>query len=405
MNSIIRRLAPETEAGAALCEAVDGSGAFLSRQAQEHDVHRTFAAPSVERLRELGVLGACAPVDSGGRGLYSLSDLTLVISRIAAYDASLATAVSMHLALSWYYARTVRCSEPDRVPGLPEARWLTAMGRDGMIVASTVAEPGVAPWQLETEAVRDGDGWRVSGRKAMVSLSPVATHLYTRMKVNTPTGPMIGSAMIPVKSAGVTVIDDWDGLGLRGSGSGRVVLDSVPLDEDAIRVRGAWGTRDSGGFEGRAASSAPLAGIYLGIAEGAARAALDRWAGLEKPSAGQQGLMAELRLALAALRGTLHTALAELHEGLATRPPRTIGPEEGSALLESCVLASLVTERQAIAVVDCAMQICGGRSFTAGHALARMYRDVRAASFMRPYAPPDEWVDFLARTAATRKEA
>ncbi|MEU6373182.1 acyl-CoA dehydrogenase family protein [Streptomyces sp. NPDC046909] len=401
MNSIIERLRPATDAGTALCAAVDREGEFLARRAQEHDAHGTFAAASVERLKELGVLGACAPVADGGHGLYSLHDLTLLVSRIAAHDASLATAVSMHLALSWYYARTVHCAPADELPGLPEARWLAAMGRDGMVVASTVAEPGLPAWQVETEATADATGWRVTGRKAMVSLSPVATHLYTRMKVLTEDGPLLGSAMIPVDSPGVSVLDDWDGLGLRGSGSGRVVLDQVPLAADAIRVRGPWGARDTAAFEGRAASSAPLAGIYLGIAEGAAAAALRRYASVKNPSAGLQNLVAELRLSLAALRGTLHTALGELHTGLADRAPRSLAADEGSRLLEACVLASLVTEREAIAVVDRAMQICGGRSFTAGHELARMYRDVRAAGFMRPYAPPEEWVDFIARTATT----
>ncbi|MFE4924891.1 acyl-CoA dehydrogenase family protein [Streptomyces sp. NPDC056661] len=376
----------------------------MADQARENDLHGTFAAASVERLQELGVFGACAPVEHGGHDMYSLYDLTLLVSRIATYDASLATAVTMHLTLSWYYARTVRCAEPDKAASLPEARWLAGIGREGLIVASTVAEPGVPGWQLETEATPDTTGWRVAGRKAMVSLSPVATHLYTRMKVLTAAGPMTGSAMIPVKSTGVSVIDDWNGLGLRGSGSGRVVFTDVPLDEDAIRIRGPWGRRDTTAFEGRAASTVPLAGIYLGIAEGAAQVALRRYAGVGSPSAGLQCLVADLRLALAALRGTLHTALGELNSGLATRAPRTIDAEEGSRLLEACVLGSLVTERQALAVVDCAMQICGGRSFTAGHELARMYRDVRAASFMRPYAPPEEWVDFIARTATTPLE-
>ncbi|WP_329126872.1 acyl-CoA dehydrogenase family protein [Streptomyces sp. NBC_01465] len=401
MNSIIRRLEPTTQAGAALCAAVDAGGGFLAARAREHDLHGTFAATSVDHLRELGVFGACAPVEHGGHDLYALYDVTLLVSRIAAHDASLATAVSMHLALSWYFARSVRCARPDQAATLPEARWLEALGREGMLVASTVAEPGVPAWKPETEATDDGSGWAVRGRKAMVSLSPAATHLYTRMKVLTPTGPMLASAMIPVKSAGVTVIDDWDGLGLRGSGSGRVVFDDVHLDRDALRIRGSWGEREPAGFEGRAASSAPLAGIYLGIAEAAAATAVRRYATISTPSAGMQGQMADLRLALATLRGTLHTALGELGEGLGARAPRTIDAEEGSRLLEACVLASMVTEQQAAVVVDRAMQICGGRSFTAGSELARMYRDVRAAGFMRPYAPPEEWVDFIARTATT----
>ncbi len=56
----------------------------------------------------------------------------------------------------------------------------------------------------------------------------------------------------------------------------------------------------------------------------------------------------------------------------------------------------MIVERSGGEAVDLAMQLCGGQSYRADHPLARMYRDIRAAAFMRPWAPAEEWLDFLA---------
>jgi hypothetical protein len=82
---------------------------------------------------------------------------------------------------------------------------------------------------------------------------------------------------------------------------------------------------------------------------------------------------------------------------LADRAPRTLPAPLGRALMKDCISAGMIVERAAIEVVDMAMQICGGASFHARHPLARLVRDVRAISFMRPFAPASHWSDFLSQ--------
>ncbi|RAS69721.1 acyl-CoA dehydrogenase-like protein [Lentzea atacamensis] len=269
-----------------------------------------------------------------------------------------------------------------------------------MIVCSSVAEPGAKPWELATTAKRTPDGWSINGRKVLASISPAATHFYSRVKGETEDGPVQASAMIPLSAPGVEVRDNWNGLGLRGSGSGEVLFNDVVVPAGAVIPRGPWGAPLAPGYDGRAANTAPTVAVYLGIAEAArdaALAAVTSASGRTRvSSAGAKSLVAELELRIAAARGALHTALAVLDEHITDAKPRSMNVGLGRTLLKECVTAGMIVERSGVEAVDLAMQLCGGRSYGNGHPLGRMYRDIRAAAFMRPWAPAEEWVDFVA---------
>lgn len=399
--SLTRGLAPVTAPGAEVCSIIDELTEFLSKEAAINDRDGRFARDSVARLNEAGVLAACAPAEDGGFGLESLYDLAVVTGRLAQADASIAIAATMHLTLTWYYARTVRSTPVEQRDSLPMRHWLRAVGQRQMIVCSSVAEPGATPWELVTTAVRSGDGWLINGRKVLASISPAATHFYSRLKGEADQGPVQASAMIPLSVYGVQVKDNWNGLGLRGSGSGEVIFSDARVPLGAVTPRGPWGAPLAPGYEGKAAQSAPTVAVYLGIAETARRLGLASIMGSapgrkRTTSAGTKSMVAEMELQIAAARGALNTALANLDAHITNAKPRAMDVEKGRQLLKECVAAGMIVERSAVQVVDLAMQLCGGRSYTDDHTLGRLYRDIRAAAFMRPWAPAEQWVDFVA---------
>lgn len=401
-------LHPVTAEGEKVCRAVDTLAGYLSERAARNDPPGAYAASSVARLREAGVLAACVPREDGGYGVTSLTDLGALVARLAAADASVAVAASMHLALSWYYARTVRCTPVAEDDCARQRKWLRAIGERRMVVCSSVAEPGNLPWRLRTTAVRTRDGWTVNGRKALASISVSATHFYTRLRAETDEGPLQATAMIPLDTAGVEVRDDWDGFGLRGSGSGTVHFRDVRLPPDALLPRGPWGQVNALGYEGRAASSAPLLAVQLGLAEAAHALAVEDLTaarGRERArSTGVRAAVAEMAVQLAVARGTLRSALHDIDGKVTHTAPRTLPAATGSALMTTCVSAGIAVERATTAVTDLAMQVYGGRSYLAWHPLNRICRDLRAGWFMRPYAPSEQWADFLADSLLCEEE-
>ncbi|UNO43216.1 acyl-CoA dehydrogenase family protein [Streptomyces sp. MST-110588] len=408
--SLNSELQPATASGEQAVAAVMKLQDFLTGQAEATDHEGRFARDSVDALVEAGVFAASVPTDLGGFGVERLHDLTVITSRIARADASVAVAYYMHTALAWYFARVVRFAA-DGEPGyLPRAEWLEAIGGRRMLLCSAVAERGADYWNLATTATASYNGWVVNGRKILASLSPAATHFYCRLKAVRGEGNHLASAMIPAGTPGVRVEDDWQGLGLRGSGSGSVLFSECVVPEDALLVRGPWGRRDAGMLEGRAVSGMGLNGVCLGIAEAARDHALEA---LTRPSrsrrrsgsAAVKTAVTEMEAALTTARGTLGAALQDFDSLLLRNKPQVVTDDTSRAMMKECQLVSMVVERAATTVVDLAMRLTGGASYQARHPLARAYRDVRAAAFMPPYSPPEEAVDFVADTTLGSAEA
>jgi len=393
-STSITALGPATDAGRAAVTAARGLRPFLAEQAVANDSAGRFAAASVSRLSEAGLLSVCAPVAAGGLGLDSLHDVSVLLKELAVGDGSVGVAVSMHLALAVYFARSGTTER--------QREWLAAIGRREMVLASAVAEAGTEAWRVMTTARKAPGGWSVSGQKILVSNSPGATHFYTRLRAETGSGYAMATAMVPASATGVVVLDDWRGLGLRGSGSGRVRFDDVFVPDAALRVGGRWGEPDPTDFEGRAAASIPIVATYLGMAETAHRAALRAYArAAEAPGRGRadsvavRWLVSDMAIAMAEATAVFRCVLSDIDSVFAGSVPRSADPVVGRDLLRDCLIASLVVERAAYRVVDAAMQVCGGGSYLAGHELERVYRDVKAAAFMRPFSPPERYVEFL----------
>jgi alkylation response protein AidB-like acyl-CoA dehydrogenase len=172
------------------------------------------------------------------------------------------------------------------------------------------------------------------------------------------------------------------------------------MPTDAFAWRGSWGVRASDDA-GRAANSILIVAVYGGIAEAARRLALAELrarGGLPALQAtASRAALAELEVALASARGALHTALDHLDAEITHTAPRSHPEATATALLADCVATGMIIERTAAQSVDLAMRLCGAKGFAMGSPLARLYRDVRAAGFMRPYAPPEAWVDFMVK--------
>jgi alkylation response protein AidB-like acyl-CoA dehydrogenase len=398
-------LEPVTYSGFQTVAAVTNLHDLLAEWAATDDAEGRFASKSVQALVDAGVFAAAVPVDLGGFGVERLHDITVITARIARADASVAVAFYMHIALAWYFARVVRFGTEQQSHGFPRLQWLEAIGGRSMLLCSAVTERGADYWNLNTTATPSRGGWIINGRKVLASASPAATHFYCRLKASIGHRHYLASAMIPADTPGVHLDNNWDGLGLRGSGSGDVVFADCPLPENALLIRGEWGRRDPRMLEGRAVSGLGLNGVYLGMAEEAHDVAV---ATLEKSPTGRRRRLsaasvrvgiAEMEIALITARGVLAAALQDFDAHLTQNGPQALSDQMCHGMMKVCQSVSFVVERAATDVIDHAMRLVGGSSYAARHPLARAYRDVRAAAFMLPYSPPEEAMDFIASAA------
>ncbi len=87
-------------------------------------------------------------------------------------------------------------------------------------------------------AVKEDGGYRVEGRKVFGSGSPFGDLYLTSAVYDDPKdGPTVLHFAMNLKGEGVTILDDWHTLGMRGSRSNSIILDGVYIPEAAISAR------------------------------------------------------------------------------------------------------------------------------------------------------------------------
>ena len=341
-------------------------GPEMSRHAAAHDTDATFVQESFDLLRAHGLLALAVPSELGGLGA-TLSAVAAVQQEIARHCPSTALASSMHQHVTaftaWRYRR-----------GLPGAEaTLRRVVDDGIVLVSTGGGDLTEPNGV---AVRDESGWRVSGRKAFASQSPVGTVMSTMFRYDDPErGARVLNMAVPIASPGVTVLDDWDPLGMRGTGSNTIVLDDVVVPDERVLADRPHGVVDPPLQVILAIAMPIISAVYLGTATAAYEAAVSEVA----PADGEPLVQRQIGL----MRHRLRVARWAL-EGAAAE----IGDDPQPSL--DIVLAAMAAKREialaAIEVCDIAMEVAGGRAFRRGSVIERCYRDVRAVKF-HPFTP------------------
>ncbi len=340
-----------------------------------------MSTASFEALEAAGVLAAFVPASLGGGGLASVHDWALIIAELAAHDASVAIASNMHLGVSRgmaiAYAQTGGGEEP-----------LRAIAAARMRICATATERGTDNLHPHTEAVMHADGkYRINGTKMFVTMSPIATHLAMNLRLRDADGDHIASTMLPIDTRGIVPGEDWDALGMRASGSQSIRFEDVTVPAGAVRITGPWGQWSVASLLQRALANLPLVGASLGIAEAANRVAVDVARADHVHDAGVHTLMAEVQLELVQCRAVLSQTAAGVDEFLADHAGKQPSLEEAHGFMQAYMSAKTLVNAAAVRCVNKAMDVVGGRSFSAANILSRLYRDVRAAPFMQPGAP------------------
>jgi acyl-CoA dehydrogenase len=348
-------------------------GAVAAEHAADHDRDASFVGPAYEVMRASGYLALAVPAELGGSGA-SMRQVCYAQAELARHDGAAALASTMHL-----YNTLVQVFR--RRNGAPDAEGvLRRVVDENLIIATSGGSDWIWP---STVAVPDGDTYRVSGRKAFCSQAPEATVISTSAVVGEPgEGAEVLHFSVPLAAAGVTMVETWDTMGMRGTASHDLVFEDVVVPAERVIARRPWG-RLAPPLMAAGLHFAPVGGAtYFGIAAGARDVAVAEAAAKARgvtPLAElgriqrQIGLMdSKLGLAWWGLMGSID----QLGDAYAA----------DAAALSTVMLAKRHAVVEAIEVVDLAMGVLGGRSYFRSSPLERAARDVRAGVF-HPFTP------------------
>lgn len=355
-------------------------------RAAEHDRDASFPTANYADMREAGLLAICVPKAHGGLGA-SYATYMLTAAEIGRYCGSTALTLNMHVcSCLWTGAladdlemTAEQRQKHERRRALHYARIV----EDGAVYAQPFSEGGAAAAgaaPFATKAMRDGDGWRVNGKKIFASLSGHADYygvLCTEDKDGQSQRDTLYLAL-PAVAEGVRVVGDWDPLGMRGTVSRNLLFEDVRVGADAqLMPRGVYH---------QAATRWPhmfltLTPAYVGIAQAAYDFTV-RYLRGELPGTPpikrrmyptKQIAVAEMRLMLESTKALWFQAIGEAR----------VDPSRDQVL--RAYAAQYTVMENANALCRLAIRTCGGQAMLRSLALERLYRDSRCGSLMLPW--------------------
>jgi alkylation response protein AidB-like acyl-CoA dehydrogenase len=350
---------------------------FAARAAL-HDRDASFPFENFNQLSEAGLLALTVPTALGGSGAGAL-DAARIINILGKADPSTALVLSMHYIQHLVMARSTRW--PGRL-----ARKLARETVEGVALINALrVEPDLGSPSRgglpATIARRTETGWRLSGRKIYSTGVPILKWYAVWAKTDEP-NVRVGLFLVPAGLPGTRIVETWDHLGLRASGSHDVVFDDVvfPLDHEIdVRRPDEWQVPD---FTHSTVHAIFVAAVYDGVA----RAARD-WV--------VEFLRNRVPSNLGASLATLPRA-QEVVGGIEARlavNARLIesfaGDFDDGVVLsasESNIIKLTVTNN-AVAVVEDALSLTSNHGLTRANPLERHYRDVLCG---RVHTPQDD---------------
>lgn len=236
-----------------------GQGPFRER-ADMFDRENRFPTENYEDLGRAGLLALTVPREHGGIGA-DTSTYVGVMAEIAKGCAATGLTFNMHCAIVDFLTQIGSPAQ--------QKRYFGEVVGEGAVFASITSEPASSfrdVFQVNTRIARDGDGYRLSGRKAWCSLSTGARYYFTWSRLEDSASLQEGllNLMVPAGRDGIRIQDDWDTVGMRATASNSIDFDAVRIEPDeVIGAPGILLTKDLSFW------SVGYAAVYTGIAEAA----------------------------------------------------------------------------------------------------------------------------------------
>ncbi len=358
-------------------------------RASQYDRDATFPTENYRDMADAGLLGICIPEAEGGLGA-DLKTYMITAAEIGRFCGATALTFNMHVSSClWTGDLLDRLDLDDAVRTQHHEMRRMHYRRildEGKIYAQPFSEGGAAAAGFKafgTTALKVDGGWRVNGKKIFASLSghanyygALCTALQTPDDKHSRRNTMY--LAVPADAEGVSVVGEWDPLGMRGTVSRTLIFEDVFVpDEGQLMPLGVYP---------EAASRWPhmfmtLTPSYMGIAQACYDFTVAYLRG-EVPGTPpvkrrmyptKQIAVAQMRVMLEQTKALWFAAISEAR------------PNPGKDCLMRAWAAQHTVMENANELAQLAIRTCGGQSMLRSLPLERLYRDSRCGSLMLPW--------------------
>ena len=344
--------------------------AEFATRAAEIDREGRFPHENVARLKEAGYLTMPIPAELGGAGA-DLETVCRAQAILAGGCASTALATNMHLFGLGAAAESL-------LDGQQEARLVLQLAGTGVVIGGsfTDAATGLNVRASSTPAERVEGGYLIHGRKAFCSLAPALDVFYGTAGMTDGSGLLLFA--IGRDAPGLSFVDTWDTMAMRGTGSWDVIFDQVFVPEFMAQVGTPWDEWDRRSERMLSWFACTVAAVYLGIAESAAAFTASLLSsrtlgGMKHPLSRQPGII----FGAGEVDALIRPARALLYDTIRRRRDDVLPAAEVVAV-KYCVTNA------AVAAVEKCFRMVGGSGLYRRLPIERMFRDVQAG----PLHPP-----------------
>ena len=345
------------------------------QRAAGYDRDNKFCQEDFDELKAAGYLKMTLPQEFGGLG-YTLNQYTREARRLATHAPATALCLNMH----HYWVGTAADSwrAGDKTVG-----FILEDAGKGEVFAAGHAEPGneTSIVMSATKAEKVPGGYKFTGRKAFGSLTPVWTRLGIHgLDTSDPKNPKVVHGFLARNTAGVTIKETWDVMGMRATRSDDTLLEGafVPDSHIARVVPAGLAGADYFVLSIFAWALMGFGNIYYGLAQRMLELTIEQVKG--KTSLGMTRSMAyhpevqhgvaEMVIGLQAIGAQLESVTQDWSSGVqhADWPIKIVATKYNAV-------------ETAWKIADRALEVSGGFGMFKKSEMERLFRDARAGRF------------------------
>jgi alkylation response protein AidB-like acyl-CoA dehydrogenase len=370
-----------------MLDKINDLGPSFAARAAKHDRNASFPTENYNDLRDQGFLKLLIPREFGGHE-FSLGEYATIGAEIGKYCGATALTFNMHTSsmmwLRFMFDMPNLTNEERAAFAKMRAIQFPKVVNEGAIFSQPISEGGVN-WTsdpIQTNCRRVDGGWVINGFKKFASLagncdyySIVCTEHF---EGKPPSHDDTMDFAVHKDSTGLSIVGDWDPLGMRGTVSRDLVLKDVFVSEDDLMM--------PAGVFGKTLSQWPhmmatLTPAYMGVAQSAYDFTVTYLRGET------EGLPPIDRRVYPTKRATVGKMFQRLTE------MRTLWTQaffEARAFPTKAEVMRLYAAQYAVMeggqeLAALAIRTCGGQSMLKTLPLERIYRDSRCGALMLPY--------------------